>query len=252
MNGFLELLALSTLMGLSIFLSLPIVLRKAMDSRTITVLNAAAIGILIFLVADVYANASAIMFPSGYVGAGLPVAIFTAGFLGCFLVLFVLARPSPGAAAATPNSLALIIAIAIAFQNLTEGLVFGAAWALGITGLLVVIFVGFFLQNVTEGFPIAAPYFGFERPPIARLATYFVLGGMPTVVGGVVGYYWNSANLDVLFDSLAIGAVVYAVLPMVRSAFRGAATPGESRTRHDLVYLGLAAGFVVGFLVNAI
>jgi ZIP family zinc transporter len=252
MSSFAELVALSTIMGLSIFLSLPIVLRKAMNSRTIAVLNAAAIGILVFLVADVYANAAAIMFPGGYVGALVPVAIFTAGFLGCFLLLFLLARPSPGAQAASPNSLALIIAVAIAFQNLTEGLVFGAAWALGITGLLVVIFVGFFLQNVTEGFPIAAPYFGFDRPPIARLGAYFVLGGMPTLLGGIIGFYWNSNNLDVLFDSLAIGAIVYAILPMVKSAFRGASTPGESRTRQDLVYLGLAAGFAVGFLVNAI
>jgi zinc transporter, ZIP family len=252
MSSFAELVVLSAMMGLSIFLSLPIILRKAMGSRTIAVLNAAAIGILVFLVADVYANASAIMFPAGYIGAEVPVAIFTIGFLSSFLLLFFLGRPSDGPGVASPNGLALIIAVAIALQNLTEGLVFGAAWALGITGLLVVIFVGFFLQNVTEGFPIAAPYLGFDRPPIARLAGYFVLGGMPTLLGSVVGFYWNSANLDVLFDALAIGAIVYALLPMVKAAFRGAATPGESRMRQDLVYLGLAAGFAVGFLVNAL
>jgi hypothetical protein len=48
------LVALSAVMGLSIFLSMPIVFRKAMSSRTITLLNSAAIGILVFLLADLF------------------------------------------------------------------------------------------------------------------------------------------------------------------------------------------------------
>ena len=34
-------------------------------------------------------------------------------------------------------------------------MVLGASWAAGLSGLLSVIFAGFYLQNVTEGFPIA-------------------------------------------------------------------------------------------------
>jgi zinc transporter, ZIP family len=252
MSSFPELAALSAVMGLSIFLSLPIVLKKAMGSRTIAFLNAAAIGILLFLVADVYANATVVLFPNGYVGASTPMAVFAVGFLVCFLVLFALARPSPGAVTVPPTSIAMVVAVAIGFQNLTEGLVFGAAWVQGISGLLLVIFLGFFLQNVTEGFPIAAPFLGFERPPVARLAGYFLIGGVPTVVGSVVGFFWNSSTLDVLFDSMAIGAIVYAVLPMVKTAFRPSGTPAETGARHQMVYVGLAAGFVVAFLVNAL
>ena len=49
-------------------------------------------------------------------------------------------------------------------QNLTEGLVFGAAYAVGLTGLFLLILIGFILQNFTEGFPIVSPFIGRERP----------------------------------------------------------------------------------------
>jgi zinc transporter, ZIP family len=251
MATFNELIVLSAVMGMSIFLSLPIVLKKAMGSRTVALLNAGAIGILVFLVADVYSNASVIIFPSGYVGDATSMVLFFVGFLVAFFLLFVMARPSPGPEAAQPNSVALIVAVAIGFQNLTEGLVFGASWALGLSGVLLVIFAGFFLQNVTEGFPICAPYLGSDRPPVRRLAGYFLIGGLPTIGGGILGYYWNSSYLDVLFDALAIGAIVYALLPMIKTAIRPASTPAETKARQDLVYVGLAVGFAVGFLVNA-
>jgi zinc transporter, ZIP family len=252
MTTFNELMILSAIMGMSIFLSLPIVLKKAMGSKTVALLNAGAIGILVFLVADVYSNAAVIIFPSGYVGDERAMGLFLLGFLVSFFLLFAMARPSPGAQATSPNSVALIVAVAIGFQNLTEGLVFGASWALGLSGVLLVIFAGFFLQNVTEGFPICAPYLGSDRPPVRRLAGYFLIGGLPTIGGGAFGYYWNSAYLDVFFDALAIGAIAYALLPMIRTAFRPATTPQETRVRQDMVYIGLAVGFAVGFLVNAI
>ncbi|MCI4368736.1 MAG: hypothetical protein L3K09_04155 [Thermoplasmata archaeon] len=252
MADFLQLLVVSAVMGASIFLALPVVLKKSMGSRTIAFLNAGAIGILIFLVGDVFSNASVIIFPNGYVGDRSAIALFLLGIVASFLVLFALERRSPDREQVRPASLALVVAFAIAFQNLTEGLVFGATWALGITGVLFVIFAGFFLQNVTEGFPIAAPFLGSDRPPVGLLASYFLLAGVPTVLGSAAGYYWNSPNLDVLFDALAIGAIVYAILPMIKMAFRPAETREETRTRQDLVYLGVIAGFAIGFLVNAI
>jgi zinc transporter, ZIP family len=251
MAGFNELMILSAIMGMSIFLSLPIVLGKAMGSKTVALLNAGAIGILVFLVADVYSNAAVIIFPSGYVGDTTAMVLFVFGFLVSFFVLFGMARPSPDAAGSSANSVALIVAVAIGFQNLTEGLVFGASWALGLSGVLLVIFAGFFLQNVTEGFPICAPYLGSDRPPVRRLAGYFLIGGLPTLGGGFLGYYWNSNYFDVFFDALAIGAITYALLPMIKTAFRPAATLVETRARQDMVYVGLAVGFAVGFLVNA-
>ncbi len=254
MGGFPELVALSAVMGLSIFLSLPIVLAKSIASRTIALLNAVAIGILIFLLADVFSDAATIIYTnpaSPYLANSAYALAFVLAVVFCYLILFAIEHRTPGRAL-PPRTMALVVAAAIGFQNLTEGLVFGATWAVGLTGLLTVIFVGFFLQNVTEGFPIAAPLLGKGERAIGVLVGLFLVGGLPTIIGGVVGYYYNSDLLDVVFDALAIGAILYSILPMLRVAFRPADTPEASYRKQQIIYAGILVGFVLGFLVNAI
>ena len=249
-----ELLALSAVMGLSIYLSLPIVLAKSVRSRTVVVLNAVAIGILVFLLADVFADSVAIIYTnpaSPYIANWSYAAAFAIAVSSCFLVLFFSEHRSAGSTL-SPRALALMVALAIGFQNLTEGLVFGATWAAGTIGLLTVIFLGFFLQNVTEGFPIAAPLIGKNERGIATLALLFLVGGLPTIIGGGFGYYYNSDLLDVIFEALAIGAILYCILPMLRSAFRPAENPEASYLKQRLTYLGILVGFILGFVVNAI
>ena len=147
----------------------------------------------------------------------------------------------------------MIIALGIGLQNLTEGLVFGANWTAGVLGVLAVVFVGFFLQNVTEGFPIASPFLGTEaRRGVPMMAGLFLVGGLPTIVGGAVGYFWSNNLFLVIFDALAIGAIAYVILPMLRVAFRPLDTREASVRRNQLVYLGAMVGFALGFVVNAI
>ena len=254
MANFAELVALSTVMGLSIYLSLPIILRKKMGSRTITILNSAAIGILVFLLADIFSDASPTIYSgtsNAYVANGPYAVAFAIAVVGCYMVLFATEHRSQGTKA-TPVSLALIVALAIGFQNLTEGLVFGASWALGTVGLSTVVFVGFFLQNVTEGFPITAPLLSQKDRRVGLIAVFFLVGGLPTVIGGVAGYFYNSAMFNLIFDGLAIGAILYSVLPMLRTAFRPAIPPEATYIKQRLTYLGVLLGFLVGFLVNAI
>jgi ZIP family zinc transporter len=254
MSNFPELVILSAVMGLSIYLSLPIVLAKSLASRTITVLNAVAIGILVFLLADVFSDAAPIIYSnpaSAYLAVPEYASAFVIALVACFLILYFSEHRAKGSSL-SPRGLALVIAAAIGFQNLTEGLVFGATWAAGVIGLLTVIFVGFFLQNVTEGFPITAPLLGKDERKIGVLAVLFLVGGLPTVLGGVLGYFYNSPLLDVTFDALAIGAILYCILPMLRVAFRPAETPEASYAKQQLVYIGVLAGFVLGFLVNAL
>ncbi len=254
MSNFPELLALSAVMGLSIYLSLPIVLAKSFRSRTVIVLNAVAIGILVFLLADVFTDAAAIIYTnpaSPYLASWTYAVAFLVAVIACFLVLFYAEHRSP-TTVLSPRGLALVVALAIGFQNLTEGLVFGATWAAGALGLLTVIFVGFFLQNVTEGFPIASPLIGKNERSLGVLALLFLVGGLPTVLGGAVGYFYNSSLLDVTFDALAIGAILYCILPMLRTAFRPADTPEASSLKMRLTYVGILLGFVIGFLVNAV
>ncbi len=254
MANFPELVALSTVMGLSIFLSMPVVLHKRMASRTITILNSAAIGILVFLLADIFSDAAPVIYSNSsniFVANATYALAFSVAVAGCYLVLFATEHRSRGTKA-TPMSLALIVALAIGFQNLTEGLVFGASWAVGAVGLSTVVFVGFFLQNVTEGFPIAAPLLGQSDRRLGVLAMFFLIGGLPTIIGGVVGFFYSSTLFDLVFDALAIGAILYSILPMLRTAFRPAVPPEATYTKQRLTYLGILLGFLVGFLVNAI
>jgi ZIP family zinc transporter len=150
-----------------------------------------------------------------------------------------------------PKRLALLIAIGIGLQNLTEGLLFGSAWAQAELGLIAVVFLGFFLQNVTEGFPIVSPLIGERRQNLSLVAGFFLIGGLPTIIGGAVGYFYNNAFLDLLFDSLAVGAILYVIVPMLRLAFRPEGDRVASYRKLRVVYFGLLLGFILGFAVNA-
>jgi zinc transporter, ZIP family len=254
MSSFPELVVLSAVVGLAIYLSMPIVLAKSVASRTVIVLNAAAIGILIFLLGDVFADAATIIYTnpaSPYLASWTYAVAFAAAVIACFLVLLA-AEHRSGTGHLSPRGLALIVALAVGFQNLTEGLVFGAVWAAGVVGLFTVIFLGFFLQYVTEGFPIAAPLIGKNERSVGALFLLFLVGGLPTVLGGVVGYVYTNPLLDVTFEALAIGAILYCSLPMLRAAFRPAESPEASYLKQRLTYAGVLVGFVLAFLVPAV
>lgn len=256
MSNLLVFLLLTSAMGLSIFLSMPIVYSRRAQGRWAIGLNAAAIGILVFLLADVFSDASPILYPNGYVAnLGYSVA-FGVAFLVAFLGLFALDNVtwSPGARSERPaQRTALMIALGIGLQNLTEGLVFGVNWTLGALGILAVVFVGFFLQNVTEGFPIAAPFLGTkESRPLSIMTGLFLVGGLPTILGGAIGYYWSNDLFLVVFDALAIGAIAYVLLPMLRAAFRPLDSLEAAVRRNRIVYVGVMVGFLLGFAVNAL
>lgn len=250
-------------MGLSIFLSLPVILSKSMRSRTITFLSAAAIGILVFLLADIFGNIAPLIAGSAaYLTIPSLDLLFVGTVAGIFTVLYAVDQgirtPAPLEGAASdregrfrPSRLAFMIAISIGFQNLTEGLVFGSSWSRGQVGLLAVIFVGFLLQNITEGFPIVSPFLGRDRAPIGTVAVLFFVGGLPTIVGGAVGYFWSNTTLTVLFDALAIGAILYVLVPMLKVALRTDGDRVASYRKQRIVYFGLLVGFLVGFAVNA-
>lgn len=260
MPSLVELIVVAAAMGLSIFLSLPLVLSKRLTPTVSTVLSALAIGILLFLLGDVFSDVAPLIAGShAYLTVPEYDLLFVFGVGAAFLVLFGAEHRPRGTRAISPRSLAGVVALAIGFQNLTEGLLFGSLWAAGtwvgyafFGGLLGVVFLGFFIQNITEGFPIAAPLLGAGRPALPAVSGFFLLGGLPTVLGAVVGFYANSTTLDLFFESIAIGAILYALLPMLRIAFRPAEPPMATFVKQRLVYLGVLGGFLLGFLVNAI
>ena len=254
MLGFLEFLLLTAVMGLSIFLSLPVILHPRSQGRVGVLLNAAAIGILLFLLADIFGNVAPLIASSTTAFLTVPSRdlAFAIPFVVAFLLLVAIDDSRGRSRPSTPAWTALVVALGMGLQNFSEGLVFGSAWAAGALGLLAVVFTGFLLQNITEGFPIAAPYLGVEQKPIGVLSTLFLVGGLPTVVGGVLGFFYNSATLELAFDGAAMGAITYVLLPMVKGAFRPADTPDKTAQRQRIVYFGVLVGFVLGFVVNAV
>ena len=245
----LETIGLSLVMGLSIFLSLPIVLHRRTGETRIRLLTAVAIGILVFVMGDVFSNASASLYNgtlSGYGSSGPNDVVFAFALSAGFLILYLAGLRSKEGL--TPAGLALAIAVGMGFQNLTEGLVFGSLGVtLGLSGAALVVLVGFVFQNITEGFPIASPFLGRTEGRLGIMVVLCLIGGLPAAVGGAVGFFYNSAMLDLAFDGVAIGAILYAVLPMLKGLFKDG-SPDLQR----LGFLGVFIGFLLGFLVNLV
>jgi len=247
MATFPEAIALSAIMGFSIYLSLPIILNKDQDERRVNFLNAVAIGILIFLIGDVFLDAAGSLYNGSLYGYGSSPSydlVFTVSMAAGFLVLFV--AGSRRKMVLTPTELAFVIALGIAFQNLTEGLLFGAlSVGIGLTGSALVVLVGFVFQNSTEGFPIASPFLGSTEGKSGVIAGALMVGGLPTILGGAVGYFYNATIFDLGFYGLAVGTMLYVILPMLRHLLAGTASD-----KLGLAYAGVFVGFVLGFAVN--
>jgi len=247
MATFMESMALSAIMGLSIYLSLPIILSKDQNERRVSFLSAVAVGILIFLIGDVFLDAAGSLYNGSLYGYGSSPSydlVFTVSMAAGFLVLF--AAGGRRKMALTPTELALVIALGIAFQNLTEGLLFGAlSVGIGLTGSALVVLVGFVFQNSTEGFPIASPFLGSTEGKGGLIVGALMIGGLPTILGGAVGYFFNATAFDLIFYGLAVGTMLYVILPMLRHILAGTAS-----NTLGIAYAGVFVGFVLGFAVN--
>jgi len=224
-----------------------VVLSKSVGQKYTKLLNAIAIGILIFLIGDVFLDAAASLYNGSLYGYGSSPGydmVFTASMAAGFLVLLFAGHRWK--MTLSPTKLALIIALGIGFQNLTEGLLFGALGvAMGLTGATLVVLVGFILQNVTEGFPIASPFLGATEGKAPLISGALLIGGLPTILGGAVGYYYNTTVFDLVFYGVAIGTMLYVILPMLRNLLKD-----SDSSKLGVAYAGVFLGFLLGFVVN--
>jgi ZIP family zinc transporter len=276
-----QLLLLGGIAGLTIFLGLPMALLQGVSSRKKGFLNALAMGILVFLIVDVLANAwepTKLVATSAYSGMASTttaavdlIALF--GGLGLGLLGLALyeqryikrilsnGKPStttpksgdqvlgtgqpPTGMSWSPHHLATLIAVGIGLHNFSEGLAIGQSYASGTIALAVVLIVGFGAHNATEGFGIAGPLTGIsEKPRISFLARMGIIGGSPTFFGTVIGSLWVSQLTYVLFLSLAGGALIYVTLLMYNTARR--------QSSNDLIMVGIFVGLLAGFLTDLI
>ncbi len=271
MIDYSQILLLGAIAGFTIFLGLPLAVLQNVSQRSKGFLNAFAIGILIFLIIDVFSQswdaaetaAKDAVSGKGTLGdATIDLLVLfggvTIGLLG--LVLYesgIMKRSIPNILSLkniqagddhlkqlfhkeSAYKLAMMIAIGIGAHNFSEGLAIGQSYVAGEIGLAILLIVGFGAHNTTEGFGIAGPLTNLIKKPSMRfLVTAGLVGGGPTFLGTVLGSLWYSPVTYILFLSVAGGALVYVSMLMYNA--------GRKQTTNSVLMVGILFGLIAGF-----
>jgi ZIP family zinc transporter len=262
--GLGKTMLLGLIAGVTILCGMPVGRISRLSVGVRLVLNAVAVGVLLFLVWDVLSAAwepiDAALGRYHDNGNGLGDAfgygaLFAAGLAVGLLSLVAYEsrlRRGAGASTASPaRTTALLIAVGIGLHNFAEGLAIGQSAAAGDIGLATLLVIGFALHNATEGFGIVAPLAGDvdadghrRRPDWPFLLLLALIGGGPTLVGTIVGHGFTSAAVSVVFLTLAAGSIVYVITQLVGVAAR--------ERRNDLLAYGILIGLLAGFATDAV
>ncbi len=276
MIDYWQLLLLGAIAGFTIFLGLPIAVLQHLSAKKKGFLNAFALGILVFLIIDVFSHgyattSSAVTDASsgkGPIGdAVIDLAAMFGGIAIGLLGLVVyetklMTKQFPQILSldnlkegddhlhrlfhdASAYRLAMMIAIGIGAHNFSEGLAIGQSYVAGQIGLAIILIIGFGAHNTTEGFGIAGPLTGILKKPSAKfLAKVGLIGGGPTFVGTMLGSLWISNVAYILFLSMAGGALIYVSMLMYNS--------GRKQTSNNVLMIGLFFGLCAGFVTDLI
>ena len=282
MIDYSNLLVLAAFAGLTIFLGLPLAIIQRVSLRLKGFLNAFAIGILIFLIVDVFSHAwesASDATTTAYAGSSSVsyaildlIALFggiAVGLLGLtwygrrYMTGSFVRAPVNGAGSLGTNGngkeelqllqqvetyrLSMMIAVGIGAHNFSEGLAIGQSYVSGALGLALMLIIGFAAHNATEGFGIAAPLTGLSKKPSVRfLGLAGLIGGGPTFLGTLLGSLWASTFTYIFFLSMAGGALIYVTMLMYNA--------GRRQVTNDILMLGfffgLSAGFITDLLVT--
>jgi zinc transporter, ZIP family len=245
-----QTVVLGALAGFTIYLGLPVARLRQRSDQTQSLLNALALGVLLFLIWDILSKALEPIeealksgLKSGHWGLFVSLALMlvfglVVGMVGLVIFHDTAVRRASITARLPNQQLALMIAAGLGLHNFSEGLAIGQAAATGAIGFALILVIGFGLHNITEGFAIAAPLaVGGELPSWSFLGIAGLIGGGPTFVGTLVGYRVTSPQAFVLFLALAAGALFYII---------GEMSAVGRRFRQPV---WSAWGVVVGFLV---
>src|SRR6266705_1478039 len=262
-----QTLLLGALAGVTIFIGLPLGRMQNVTAATKALLSATATGILIFLLWDVLSQAVAPVETAlkesrdgrfAWLAFLLTAGFFTGLMSLVYYDLWMKRRRrraflGPGAASTAEFEhdhhftgmsparwLAIFIATGIGLHNFSEGLAIGQSAASNQISLAIVLIIGFGLHNATEGLGICAPLAGDkEQPSWGFLGLLGLIGGAPTFFGTLVGQFWVSEAVSILFFALAAGSILYVVMELLNV--------GRVLASKTLVTWGVLLGLFLGF-----
>jgi ZIP family zinc transporter len=286
--GLPETLLLGFIAGVTIVLGLPVGRMRRPAASLRAVLNAVAIGILLFLVWDVVTHAwepidAALGNVHDHAGGLAPVfgygALFAAGLtvgLGSLVAYEIwMTRAGRNASAGssaegfgtgtTPAAesagwrlsgwsparrLALMIATGIGLHNFAEGLAIGQSAASGELALATLLVIGFGLHNATEGFGIVAPLAGGQDGAAASRPSWgFLL--MLGLIGGGPTFLGTAVGHAFTSEPVSVVFLTLAAGSILYVVIQLLGVAAKAR-RSDLLAAGLTVGLLAGFATDAI
>ncbi|MGH3445948.1 MAG: ZIP family metal transporter [Nocardioidaceae bacterium] len=283
-------LLLGFIAGVTILLGLPIGrLRKPAPSLRL-LLNAVAVGVLIFLVWDVLSaawepiDAALGSVHAGNGGLGTAFGYGALFFLGLIVGLLALVwyerwmgskvhakasqapvRPQgPGAMTvgevqpprglaswSTARRLALLIAVGIGLHNFAEGLAIGQSAASGEIALALMLVIGFGLHNATEGFGIVAPLTSdVGEDGEARRPSWPFLL-MLGAIGGGPTFIGTIVGHSFTSEPVSVVFLTLAAGSIIYVITQLVGVAARAR-RADLLAYGILVGLFAGFVTDAI
>ena len=283
-------LLLGFLAGATILLGLPVGrLRRPAPSLRLF-LNAAAVGVLLFLVWDVLSAAwepidaalESVHEGDGGLGTAVGYGLLAAAGLSVGLLSLVhyerwMARQVPARPADAParpdgpgamtigevkpprgiaswsaaRRLSLLIAVGIGLHNFAEGLAIGQSAASGEIALALMLVIGFGLHNATEGFGIVAPLAAdVDGDGRPRRPSWGFLLAMGAIAGGPT-FVGTVIGYGFTSEPLSVVFLTLAAGSLIYVITQLIGVATRAR-RSDLLAYGILVGLLAGFLTDAI
>jgi ZIP family zinc transporter len=257
------------------------------SSRKKGFLNAVAIGILLFLIIDVFSHAwktassAATDAYAGKASTGDAILDLVAVFGGIAIGLLGLVvyeakfmskapavgiqqpqevgsgNPATGIASTLHQSqlleevsayrLAMMIAIGIGAHNFSEGLAIGQSYASGSIGLALILTIGFGAHNATEGFGIGSPLTRLVKRPNARFLATVGLVGGGPTFIGTIVGSLWTSTFTYILFLSAAGGALIYVSLLMYNSGRRQTTNGVLMTG---IFLGVCAGLITDLIVT--